>query len=210
MLPSTNLLSHRLFSTSRRLAKDDDAKLTHLTPNGSAHMVAISHKEPTSRTAIAKASIHFTTQTAIRLIRDNNNKKGDVLGVARIAGIMAAKKTSEVIPLCHPIMITHVSVDLTIMDGEEKGQVVSKPWSGTGQGDAYSWDNNGSVEIEAKVSCDGKTGVEMEALTAASVAALTVYDMCKAVDKGMRIEGLRVVRKEGGKSGTWVEGTKES
>lgn len=123
---------------------------------------------------------------------------------------MAAKKTSEIIPLCHPIMITHVSVELAVKDGEETGERVSKKSSGTGQGDSHLWDKSGSVEIEAKVSCDGKTGVEMEALAAASMAALTVYDMCKAVDKGMQIEGLRVVRKEGGKSGTWVEGIQES
>lgn len=161
---------------------------------------------------------------------------------------MAAKRTSELVPLCHPVAISFVGVELeidegTIVDyvekehtesneGEEKGRVEST-WTGTGQGDAYPWygssseisadslsseqfaretpcegirgqGGNGSIKITATVSCDGKTGVEMEALTAASVAALTVYDMCKAVDKGMRIEGLRVVRKEGGKSGTWV------
>lgn len=168
-------------------------------------------------------------------------KKGDVLSVARIAGIMAAKRTSELVPLCHPIAITHVSVELGVVDGEggEDGEMeeiegekerVSVPWQGTGQGDAYPFNSPppskpttthtpstpqsstsvfGRVDITATVQCDGKTGVEMEALTAASVAALTVYDMCKAVDKGIRIEGLRVVRKEGGKSGTWVEGMKE-
>jgi len=207
ILSSTHLTSRRLFSTSRLLSKTDH-KLTHLTSSGSAHMVPISHKEPTSRTAVAKVSIHFTSPTAVHLIRENNNKKGDVLGVARIAGIMAAKKTSEVIPLCHPIMITHVSVELTVKGGTD-GETAS-PWSGTEQGNASDLDRSGCVEIEAKVSCDGKTGVEMEALTAASVAALTVYDMCKAVDKGMRIEGLRVVRKEGGQSGTWVEGAHKS
>ena len=161
-------------------------------------------------------------------------KKGDVLGVARIAGIMAAKKTSDLIPLCHPIGIESVSVELVVVDGDEEhpgGEGVVKEqrkeesirWQGTGQGDGYAWTeipptssepsignkgngNNGSIEITATVSCSGKTGVEMEALTAASTAALTVYDMCKAVDKGMRIEGLRVVRKEGGKSGVWIEG----
>lgn len=180
-------------------------------------------------------------------------KKGDVLSVARIAGIMAAKRTAELVPLCHPIAITHVSVELEVV-GQEKTEVssgkqeesVSVPWQGTGQGDAYPFhvpsphapqhqhhnaavtatpqkntapkpsihhptpkekeDKFGGINITATVQCDGKTGVEMEALTAASVAALTVYDMCKAVDKGMRIEGLRVVRKDGGKSGTWVEG----
>lgn len=174
---------------------------------------------------------------------------------------MAAKRTADLVPLCHPIAITHVSVELDVFgqdstaqvdkteQGEEKSvegkqERVSVPWQGTGQGDAYPFHvvspkaadyqtkataktstsakvprsfiedttpkgkqkKFGSVNITATVQCDGKTGVEMEALTAASVAALTVYDMCKAVDKGMRIEGLRVVRKEGGKSGTWVEG----
>jgi molybdenum cofactor biosynthesis enzyme len=163
-------------------------------------------------------------------------KKGDVLSVARIAGIMAAKKTSDLVPLCHNIGLSFVGVEFEVvcgeevgkMDGEkeEQGNETSIPWQGTGQGDAYVWHEHktsrspstekdqkkqeqrgfGKIEITAMVQCDGKTGVEMEALTAASVAALTVYDMCKAVDKGMRIEGLRVVRKEGGKSGTWVEG----
>lgn len=114
-----------------------------------------------------------------------------MLSVARIAGIMAAKKTSELIPLCHPIMITHVGLELAVLDSE----VIN------GKDGRF-----GRVDIEATVSCDGKTGVEMEALTAASTAALTVYDMCKAVDKGMRVGDLRVVRKEGGKSGVWVEG----
>lgn len=149
-------------------------------------------------------------------------KKGDVLSVARIAGIMAAKKASELVPLCHPIAITHVSVELKVV-GEpaiDFPKTTSVPWQGTGQGDAYPFhavlskgkeeknkeETFGKVEISATVECDGKTGVEMEALTAASVAALTVYDMCKAVDKGMRIEGLRVVRKEGGRSGVWIEG----
>jgi len=148
-------------------------------------------------------------------------KKGDVLSVARIAGIMAAKKTSEIIPLCHNIGLSFVGVELEVFDEEStpKEKVQSVKWAGTGQGDAYAWHEGGEkseikgegkrfgrIEIKATVECEGKTGVEMEALTAASVAGLTVYDMCKAVDKGMWIEGLRVVRKEGGKSGTWVEG----
>jgi molybdenum cofactor biosynthesis enzyme len=144
------------------------------------------------------------------------------LGVARIAGIMAAKRTSELIPLCHPIAITHVGVELEVVGDLEGGKSAggertSIPWQGTGQGDAYPFHHKekqtpttfGKLDITATVSCDGKTGVEMEALTAASTAALTVYDMCKAVDKGMRIEGLRVVRKEGGKSGLWIDGMKE-
>ncbi|KAF4624421.1 hypothetical protein G7Y89_g13748 [Cudoniella acicularis] len=206
-------------------------KLTHLTAQGNAHMVAISSKIPTARTAIAHCSVHFSNPTALPLIRANSMKKGDVLSVARIAGIMAAKKTSDLIPLCHPIAITHVEVDLDVVEpkakhideyteAENEKKRVSLSWQGTGQGDTYPWHDSawkkdgggkkedfGRVEISAKVTCDGKTGVEMEALTAASTAALTVYDMCKAVDKGMRVMDLRVVRKEGGKSGTWVEVT---
>ena len=147
-----------------------------------------------------------------------------MLGVARIAGIMAAKKTSDLIPLCHPLGITHVGVELDVVGGvegvgevevKENGKGKSVVWQGSGQGDTYPFHPSvkqisafGKVDIKATVSCDGKTGVEMEALTAASTAALTVYDMCKAVDKGMRIDGLRVVKKEGGKSGLWVEGQK--
>jgi molybdenum cofactor biosynthesis enzyme len=163
-------------------------------------------------------------------------KKGDVLSVARIAGIMAAKKTSDLVPLCHNIGLSFVGVELEVVGGEEvsegdgtkgeEGNETNIPWQGTGQGDPSVWHRSkasagrsvekdgsekeekgyGKIEITATVQCDGKTGVEMEALTAASAAALTVYDVCKAVDKGMRIEALRVVRKEGGKSGTWVEG----
>lgn len=192
----------RLFSsTNRQLSKDEDEdkkgpsnkpehpKLTHLTPTGAAHMVPIHDKQSTTRTARAVCSVHFSNPTVLQLIRENSLKKGDVLGVARIAGIMAAKRTPDLIPLCHPIMLSHVSVDLTEpTTTEEKGGSSSR------------------IDVSATVTCDGKTGVEMEALTAAMAAALTVYDMCKAVDKGMRVEGLRVVLKEGGKSGRWVEG----
>ncbi|KAA8568425.1 hypothetical protein EYC84_007458 [Monilinia fructicola] len=150
-----------------------------------AHMVSISSKQSTKRTAVAVCSIQFSNNVAIPLIRDNRAKKGDVLGVARIAGIMAAKRTSDLIPLCHPIAITHDRV--MDMNGHYLFQIF-------GPSNEF-----GSVEVKATVSCDGKTGVEMEALTAASTAALTIYDMCKAVDKGMRVEGLRVVRKEGGR-----------
>jgi cyclic pyranopterin phosphate synthase len=145
-------------------------------------MVSIAKKEVTSRIAIAACTVHFSDATALKLIRDNQMKKGDVLGIARIAGIMAAKRTPDLIPLCHPVPVSHVSVDL-------------RP---TQEGSGAE-----SIEIRATVECDGKTGVEMEALTAASTAALTVYDMCKAVDKGMIVDGLRVVLKDGGKSGRW-------
>ncbi|KAG4431355.1 hypothetical protein IFR05_013169 [Cadophora sp. M221] len=247
LTPLVSTLS-RLYSTN---SSTTPPKLTHLTPSGTAHMVPISHKTPTTRLATAVCTLYFSNITALPLIRSNSMKKGDVLSVARIAGIMAAKRTAELVPLCHPIAITHVGVELEVFGDEGKDggnqdvkgrESVSVPWQGTGQGDAYPFhvpspqapqsqrtdkvtntapsqsstsdvntviqDRNtefGRVEITATVQCDGKTGVEMEALTAASVAALTVYDMCKAVDKGMRIEGLRVVRKEGGKSGTWVE-----
>lgn len=140
-------------------------------------MVSIAQKNVTSRIATAACTVRFSDDTALRLIRDNQMKKGDVLGIARVAGIMAAKRTPDLIPLCHPIPVSHVSVDLKQTEA--------------------------SIEIRATVECDGKTGVEMEALTAASTAALTVYDMCKAVDKGMIVDGLRVVLKDGGKSGRW-------
>jgi GTP 3',8-cyclase len=143
-------------------------------------MVSISSKQPTSRVAKAVCTVTFSNPTALRLVRDNQMKKGDVLGVARVAGIMAAKRTSDLIPLCHPIALSHVSVELEPTAGKET-----------------------ELRVEATVTCDGKTGVEMEALTAASTAALTVYDMCKAVDKGMIIGELRVVLKDGGKSGRW-------
>ncbi|KAK4139293.1 uncharacterized protein C8A04DRAFT_33232 [Dichotomopilus funicola] len=193
----------RLFSTTstRSLENKDDnsgsgtPKLTHVTASGTAHMVSISDKTPTKRVARAKCAVRFSSPTALALVRDNQIGKGDVLGAARIAGIMAAKRTPALIPLCHPIAITHAEVELVLKEGKE-GQIDGK------QG-------GDEIEITATVSCDGKTGVEMEALTAASVAALTVYDMCKAVDKGMVVEGLRVVLKEGGKSGRWVEGEKK-
>ncbi|ETS80012.1 hypothetical protein PFICI_07541 [Pestalotiopsis fici W106-1] len=202
----------RLFSTSRRLlaAKDDSMsasqppKLTHVSSSGEAHMVSISSKQPTARTAIAVCRVRFSSDVATTLIRENALKKGDVLGVARIAGIMAAKRTPDLIPLCHPIAISKVAVDLVVVDGHDIGGAAAMGEEAKGKDEQSR--RSGSVEIEATVSCEGKTGVEMEALTAASTAALTVYDMCKAVDKGMVIEGLRVVMKEGGKSGKWVEG----
>lgn len=216
------------------MLRDDESekpKLTHLDASGSAHMVSISSKAPTKRSATAVCTVVFSNHTSIPLILQNKNKKGDVLGVARIAGIMAAKQTSSLIPLCHPIAITHVAVDVEVsreQSAQDPKVAQSVPWAGTGQGDSYQWketwkpssgvenssmrskssENFGRIDISATVSCDGKTGVEMEALMAASTAALTVYDMCKAVDKQMRVEGLRVTRKVGGKSGDWVEGEK--
>ncbi|KAL1837915.1 hypothetical protein VTJ49DRAFT_3261 [Mycothermus thermophilus] len=204
----------RLFSTTTRRpssssssssSSDDPApRLTHTTPSGTAYMVPIHDKQPTRRIAAAKCSVRFSSPVAARLVRANQLKKGDVLGVARIAGIMAAKRTPDLVPLCHNVAISHAEVDLVVVvPGEGEGE-------GEGSDGGERGGESGRVDITATVSCDGKTGVEMEALTAASAAALTVYDMCKAVDKGMVIEGLRVVLKEGGRSGRWVEGEKVS
>lgn len=206
-------------AAARRLkdnGKDDDdghPRLTHVDGSGAAHMVSIADKAPTSRTATAACIVRFTRASTVRLVAANQLKKGDVLGVARVAGIMAAKRTAELIPLCHPIAITSVSVDLRPEedcnhndngDGDaEGGSGSGSSGGGDGSGVGGKGEGGGRVHVRATVRCDGRTGVEMEALTAASVAALTVYDMCKAVDKGMSIEGLRVVLKEGGRSGRW-------
>lgn len=154
-------------------------KLTHFDAEGRAVMVDVGDKPITSRAATARARVVMQPET-LAMIRAGTAKKGDVLGVARLAGIMAAKRTADLIPLCHPLPITNVTIDL-----EPAGE--------------------DTVEIAATVKTTGQTGVEMEALTAASVAALTVYDMCKAVDRAMRIEGLRVVAKSGGKSGDFTQ-----
>ncbi len=153
-------------------------KLTHFDESGAAHMVDVSDKDITSRIAVARGRITMQPAT-LAMITAGTAKKGDVLGVARLAGIMGAKKTSELIPLCHPLPITKVTVDLTP--------------------DADS----DSVLIEATVKTTGQTGVEMEALTAVNIAALTVYDMVKAVDKSMQITDVRVSLKDGGKSGRY-------
>lgn len=154
-------------------------ELTHFDASGAAQMVDVSDKTPTARQAVARGWITMAPET-LALIADGTAKKGDVLGVARLAGIMAAKRTSDLIPLCHPLSLTKVTVDLT--PNAEMGR----------------------VEIEALVKTTGQTGVEMEALTAVSIAALTVYDMLKAVDRGMTIGEIRVVLKEGGKSGRFT------
>ena len=159
---------------------DEAGSLTHLDTDGRARMVDVSAKPATAREATAAARVVMRPDT-LRLISSGTVPKGDVFAAARIAGIMAAKRTAELIPLCHPLPIAAVSVTLAPEpDGE-------------------------GVAIEATVRTTGPTGVEMEALTAASVAALTLYDMCKAVDRHMRIESLRVVRKAGGRSGEWNE-----
>ncbi len=155
------------------------SELTHFDEQGQAHMVDVSDKDITSRIATAKGRVIMQPDT-LRQIMDGSAKKGDVLGIARLAGIMAAKKTPDLIPLCHPLPITKVAVDLLPVP------------------------NDNAVEIEATVKTTGQTGVEMEALTAVNVAALTVYDMVKAVDKTMIISDIRVTLKDGGKSGRLV------
>ncbi|MGE4576122.1 MAG: cyclic pyranopterin monophosphate synthase MoaC [Candidatus Pseudothioglobus sp.] len=155
------------------------SKLTHINANGEAQMVDVSDKNNTTREAKAGARVVMQPET-LELIVSESNKKGDVLAVARIAGIQAAKKCSDLIPLCHPLMLSKVSVELTPNN------------------------KNCCIDIIATAKLNGKTGVEMEALTAASIAALTVYDMCKAVDRFMRIDKVQLIEKKGGKSGHWV------
>jgi len=152
--------------------------LTHLNNDGEAHMVDVGAKDDTHRVAEARAVISMS-RAAFDAIAQGNLKKGDALGTARIAGIMAAKRTSELIPLCHPIALTKISVTLTPKN------------------------ESCAIIITSRVECFGKTGVEMEALTAASVAALTIYDMAKAIDRGMVISGVQLLHKSGGKSGEW-------
>ena len=154
-------------------------KLTHLDDKGQAHMVDVSAKDITERTATAAATVTMKPET-LALILDGTVAKGDAIATARLAGIMAAKRTSELIPLCHPLAITKVTVDLTPDPARN------------------------AIDITATCKVSGKTGVEMEALTAASVAALTIYDMCKAVDRGMVISDIRLLHKAGGKSGVWT------
>lgn len=153
--------------------------LTHLDSKGQARMVDVSAKEHTEREAQAMAVIRMLPET-LQLIVEGKHKKGDVMATARIAGIMAAKRTPDIIPMCHPLMLTSVKVELTPNM------------------------ENSSVEIIARCKLVGQTGVEMEALMAASAAALTLYDMCKAVDKGMIIDQVQLLEKKGGKSGHWV------
>ena len=154
------------------------ADLTHFDPQGRARMVDVSDKDSTQRVAIARGSIVMEPET-LRRIAGGEIGKGDVLGVARLAGIMAAKRTHDLIPLCHPLPLAAITIDLR-PDPQRN-----------------------AVDIEAEVKTTGRTGVEMEALTAVSVAALTVYDMCKAIDRGMRIAEIRLVHKSGGKSGVY-------
>jgi cyclic pyranopterin phosphate synthase len=154
------------------------SKFTHLDEQGQAQMVDVTEKHTTFREARASASV-LMSETTLRMISEGGHKKGDVLGVARIAGIQAAKKCSELIPLCHPLLLTSIKVELELDEA------------------------NSCVNIQTCCKLSGQTGVEMEALTAASVAALTLYDMCKAVDKGMVIKEIKLLEKTGGKSGHW-------
>lgn len=156
-----------------------EGKFSHFDEAGNARMVDVGSKEMTHRTAVAKGKVVMHPDT-YHLIREGKAAKGDVIGVSRIAGIMAAKKVDSIIPLCHPLRLDSIVIDFEF---EENGRTVG---------------------IEAKVSCTGKTGVEMEAMTAVSVAALTIYDMCKSVDRTITISDIRLLQKSGGKSGTFV------
>ena len=156
--------------------------LTHLNQSGEAHMVDVGSKDTTKREATASGYVKMLPET-LKMVEEGNAKKGDVISVARIAGIMAAKKTPEIIPLCHPIALSKVSVDIEA-DHDLPG-----------------------LHVRATVGVSGQTGVEMEALTACSAACLTIYDMVKAVDRGMEISGIVLVEKKGGKSGHWKRDT---
>jgi cyclic pyranopterin phosphate synthase len=151
--------------------------LTHFNRQGEAHMVDVGDKETTHRVAVAAGEIRMKQET-LKMITEGKHKKGDVLGIARIAGIMAAKKTADLIPLCHPLALTRVEIELHPSDN--------------------------AVHCVARVETHGQTGVEMEALNATQVALLTIYDMCKAVDRGMLIDQVRLLEKHGGKSGSWM------
>jgi cyclic pyranopterin phosphate synthase len=153
-------------------------KLTHFDESGQAHMVNVGDKAPTHRIAIASGKISMLPET-FKMVEAGSHKKGDVLGIARIAGIQASKKTSDLIPLCHPLALTHVSLEFQ-----------TNP-------------NDNSITCQVKAETTGPTGVEMEALTAVQVALLTIYDMCKAVDRGMVIGDVKLLEKSGGKSGKW-------
>lgn len=154
------------------------SQLTHFNAAGEAHMVDVGDKQTTSRRAVASGIIHASSET-LDMIKQGNHKKGDVLGIARVAGIMASKKTAELVPLCHPLALTHVEIALQVDDAQQ------------------------GVACTATVETRGQTGVEMEALTAVQVTLLTIYDMCKAVDKGMVMSNICLEEKRGGKSGDW-------
>jgi cyclic pyranopterin monophosphate synthase len=153
--------------------------LTHFNQAGEAHMVDVGDKSITKRVAVAEGQINML-ETTLELIKQGNHKKGDVLGIARVAGIMAAKRTSDLIPLCHPLALTKVTLDFQILEDDV------------------------AVQCRVQVETSGQTGVEMEALTATQIALLTIYDMCKAVDRGMVMTDVRLLEKAGGKSGHWI------
>jgi cyclic pyranopterin phosphate synthase len=161
--------------------KSNQQSLTHFNASGQAHMVDVGTKSETHRIAIASGSISMLPAT-LALIQQGNSKKGDVLGIARIAAIQASKKTADLIPLCHPIALTHVTVDFDINETAS------------------------SIQCTVTTETYGKTGVEMEALTTVSAGLLTIYDMCKAADRGMTINNIKLVEKHGGKSGDWFAG----
>ncbi|MHB1199125.1 MAG: cyclic pyranopterin monophosphate synthase MoaC [Polaromonas sp.] len=167
--------------------------LTHFDSQGQAHMVDVAAKAPTHRIAIAHGRIVMNPAT-LAIILGGSAKKGDVLGIARVAGIMAAKKTSSLIPLCHPLALTHIAIDF-----------IADNAISTGAKDLID-ENKEAVTCTATVATVGPTGVEMEALTAVSVALLTIYDMCKAVDRGMTIGDVKLIEKHGGKSGSYLAG----
>ncbi len=167
--------------SSKKIANDmksDNGGLTHFDEGGQAHMVDVGAKTETHRVAIASGVILMKPQT-LAVITSGTAKKGDVLGIARIAAVMGAKRTADLIPLCHPLALTRVAVEFTTNDAES------------------------SIMCNAQVETYGKTGVEMEALTAVQIGLLTIYDMCKAIDRGMTITDVRVMEKQGGKSGHW-------
>ncbi len=156
------------------------SKLTHFNEQGAVHMVDVGSKAITHRVAVASGKIAMQPET-LALIQSGDNKKGDVLGIARTAGIMASKKTADLVPLCHPLSLTHADIELNIDEASS------------------------SITCIAKTETDGKTGVEMEALTAVQITLLTIYDMCKAVDRGMTMSEIKLLEKSGGKSGDWKE-----
>ncbi|NKB64417.1 MAG: cyclic pyranopterin monophosphate synthase MoaC [Gammaproteobacteria bacterium] len=160
------------------MTETGESKLTHFNEQGDVHMVDVGSKKVTSRKAVARGTINMMPNT-LGMVKQGNHKKGDVLSIARVAGIMAAKRTADLIPLCHPIMLTRVVIDLWL---DEK---------------------NSAIHCEATTETSERTGVEMEALTAIQTTLLTIYDMCKSVDRGMEINGIGLVHKSGGKSGVW-------
>ena len=188
-ISALNIVARRYLSLSARRLNDNDSsfrKFTHLSSSGEAKMVSMASKTPSTRVAIAIGTIHFSPSkhSTSQLLYTAAAKKGDILAVARVAGIQAAKQTSSIIPLCHNIPLALVEVGIEVEEGK--------------------------VEVTCRVECVGSTGAEMEALCGVVGASLCVYDMCKSVDKGMRIDGVKVIAKRGGKSGDWVDGERIS